>query len=387
MTTAPAADRERWDTVVVGAGITGCVAARGLARRGLAVLLVERARPPRPKVCGGCLSAAAVAALERLGLAGLPALAAAPRTGRLELRLPGATATLGLPPGRAVTRSRLDADLAAAAVDAGAVLLAGTRAEIGPAGAEDREVTLFTGAGPQRVRAVVVIDAAGLAGAGAIAGGGFHTTVARRSRIGAGAVLPAGAGGPPPGRILMSVAAGGYVGLVRAEGGAVIAAAALDPAAVREAGGPAALAARILHDCGTPPPAGLADAAWTATPPLSRRTRPVAGERLFLAGDATGYVEPFTGEGMAWALEAAAALIPAAARAARRWHPGLAREWRRSHRRLIEPRRRRCRRLTVLLRHPEASAAAVRLLARRPGLAAPLVRSTAGRPRPREVPS
>ena len=52
-----------WDAVVVGAGPAGSMAALGLARAGAAVLLVDRATFPRPKVCGCCLNGAALAAL------------------------------------------------------------------------------------------------------------------------------------------------------------------------------------------------------------------------------------------------------------------------------------------------------------------------------------
>ena len=47
-------ERVDWDAVVIGAGLSGSIAARGLARHGHRVLLVERTAFPRPKVCG-CL--------------------------------------------------------------------------------------------------------------------------------------------------------------------------------------------------------------------------------------------------------------------------------------------------------------------------------------------
>jgi len=59
-----------WD-VVVGAGLAGALAAHGLARRGVRVLLVEQRLFPRWKVCGACLSPQALAALDGAGLAGL----------------------------------------------------------------------------------------------------------------------------------------------------------------------------------------------------------------------------------------------------------------------------------------------------------------------------
>jgi len=45
-----------FDAAIVGAGPAGATAARLLARRGLKVLLIERAKMPRPKLCAGAVS-------------------------------------------------------------------------------------------------------------------------------------------------------------------------------------------------------------------------------------------------------------------------------------------------------------------------------------------
>jgi flavin-dependent dehydrogenase len=99
----------------------------------------------------------------------------------------------------------------------------------------------------------------------------------------------------------------------------------------------------------------------------------VAGRGLFLLGDATGYVEPFTGEGMAWALGSAVALAPLAVRAAAGWEPGLARAWARLHRRLVTRRQTVCRVAAAVLRRGRLAAALVAALSWLPGLAAPVV--------------
>ena len=109
MTVAPtlgpeAAARRLWDAAVVGAGPAGAMAARELARRGAAVLLVDRARFPRYKVCGGCLNPRAVRVLQRAGLGELVGrLGAVPLT-TLRLAARGAHADIPLPPGAGLSR-------------------------------------------------------------------------------------------------------------------------------------------------------------------------------------------------------------------------------------------------------------------------------------------
>ena len=56
------------DAVVVGAGPAGCATAILLAERGLAVTLLDKAAFPRPKICGEYLSPEAARVLDRLGV-------------------------------------------------------------------------------------------------------------------------------------------------------------------------------------------------------------------------------------------------------------------------------------------------------------------------------
>ena len=60
---APEACAQAWDVIVVGGGPAGASAAREAARAGVSVLLVERERLPRYKLCGGGLIGPAQSAL------------------------------------------------------------------------------------------------------------------------------------------------------------------------------------------------------------------------------------------------------------------------------------------------------------------------------------
>ena len=109
------------DVVVVGGGPAGAACALDLARRGIDVSVVERARFPRRKVCGEYLNGGAVAALEGLGLWDAVRAAGTPLRG-IRLVPPG-TASVELPfptPALACERAVLDALLLDAACDAGA---------------------------------------------------------------------------------------------------------------------------------------------------------------------------------------------------------------------------------------------------------------------------
>jgi menaquinone-9 beta-reductase len=119
------------DVIVVGAGPAGSAAACYLARSGLDVLLLEKATFPREKVCGDGLTPRAVKALVGMGVP------IGEEDGWLRnkgLRVVGGGFRLELPwpelssyPGYGLVRSRLDFDetLAKAAKQAGARLLEG----------------------------------------------------------------------------------------------------------------------------------------------------------------------------------------------------------------------------------------------------------------------
>ncbi|MFO0844217.1 MAG: methyltransferase domain-containing protein [Gemmataceae bacterium] len=362
LTLAAAAQRP-WPVVVLGAGPAGALAAHQLARRGVGVLLVDQASFPRPKVCGSCLNGAALAALADAGLDDLPARLGAVPLRAISLRAGGRAATLPLS-GVAVSREAFDAALVREATRAGAHFLPLTRAAILPetGRGELRSVTLRQAGAQASVATSVILAASGL--------GGAPTRVLPGSRIGLGAVVETGDPFYRRGEVVMCCGGGGYAGLVRLEDGRLDVACAADVGEVRRAGGPAGLVGRLLRDNRCPVPDALHSAGWRGTPPLTRRAIGLAPHRLLALGDAAGYVEPFTGEGIAWALASAVAVADLAAA----WGPAVAAEWRRRHRRLVLDRQRVCRAAAAVLRRPALAAVTVAALAWLPALAGPVLR-------------
>ncbi len=363
-----------WDVLVIGAGPAGALASLDLARRGLNVLLVEKRSFPRWKVCGSCFNAQAQAALASVGQGHLLEHLGGRPLRQLRLGLGGRETTCALPPGRALSRGRFDQALVEAAVNAGAVFRPHTTAQLGGATPHARSVSLRQGHRQELVQASVVLVAAGLANRSLEHEPSAHTRISPRSRLGAGCMLAGTHSHWEEGTIHMAVGRQGYVGLVRVEDGSLNLAAAFDRALLQECGGAAAAARQVLAEAGFCAIPQLAEAAWQSTPALSRRTTPLAGHRFLVLGDAAGYVEPFTGEGMGWALAAAVAATPLVLEGTGSWQPAIERRWRELHRQRIGRRQLLCRGLALALRHPTSSRGLFWAASRLPSLPQRLLR-------------
>src|SRR5262249_52623237 len=137
---------------------------------------------------------------------------------------------------------------------------------------------------------------------------------------------------------------------------------------------PGAAACVILEEAGAPEIPGLDRALWQGTPGLTRRAWPLSRDRLFFLGDAAAYVEPFTGEGIAWALASARAIRPFALGAIERWNSRLARDWGDAHQRLTGRRRLLCRAIALGLRRPLLIRLGLEILERAPLAARGIIR-------------
>jgi menaquinone-9 beta-reductase len=367
-------DGTTWDAIVIGAGPAGAMAARRVASAGARVLLVEKKKLPRSKVCGACLSRAALAELELAGLGSLVGSLGGIDLDEFQLRFRGRLLRMDLAGGAVLSRERFDAGLAGEAVAAGCRLIDGTVAVVDAGSGGMRPVRLMKHGRCAHSAARTILTATGL-GHCVIPNDRLSLTkVARGSRIGAGCRIAQAPAAYAEHRVFMAVGAGGYVGIVRVEDGTLNVAAAFDPALVRRARTPGAAACEVLAEAGAPAVAGLDQADWQGTPGLTRRTRPLAQDRVFFLGDAAEYVEPFTGEGIAWALASARAVEPFALRAIERWQPRLARDWGRAYQRRIGRRQLTCRAVALSLRQPWLIRLGFEILDRAPMAASGMMR-------------
>jgi flavin-dependent dehydrogenase len=366
-----------WDAIVVGAGIAGTSLAAALASGGQSVLLLEKSRLPRDKTCGGCLNGRALASFERLKL--LPAVEA--------LKPPpvrGIVFQQGVRQARAdypawarsvaVTRRSLDATLAREAIRKGAAYL--DQAQVTDSRVEENRRVVCVRDSQNRsleIRAGVVIACDGL-GSGLAKSAGLEakTTRGREAKMGVSAILPPGALDLPPHLITMSCHAAGYVGAVRAEGGAWDVAGALRGEFIREAGGPWLAVKRVLASAGVEANVLPEDVEVSTCPALRRQTSRRWAERLLLVGDAAGYVEPVTGEGMAWAL---ASVEEAAKVLAEGWNFSSGARYEAAWRRRVAGRRGTVRMSAWMLDQPWRTSAALMILNAAPWLG----RAIAGR--------
>lgn len=303
------------DVIIAGAGPAGSLAALLLARQGARVRVLERARFPRDKLCGDTLNPGALHVLARhVDLAPLSARALA--IDGMVLTGPGGVSVRGRYGaglvGLSLTRRDFDAWLLQHAVAAGAELDDGvtvTGPEIDERSGDARVtgVRIRSAAGATDVlRARLIIGADGRRSALAAA---LHLARSPKSprRWAIGAYFESVAGLQPLGE--MHVRHGRYIGVAPLPGG--IANACLvepfdtsapgwrDPAAYLRAAldadpqlGPRFAGARALTS-----PSVLGPMAMDVSRPG------VPG--LLLAGDAAGFIDPITGDGLRYALAGA----------------------------------------------------------------------------------
>ena len=359
------------DVVIAGAGPAGAVAAVLLARAGVRVLVVDRARFPRDKLCGDTLNPGTLATLRRLGLDPAPLEAAGLRidgmvvTGDAGVRVEGA---YPVPlHGRAITRRHVDTWLVAQARAAGAWVEEGVavhRPLIDPDGDRPRVrgLVVTTSGGERIVRAPVTLAADGRRSALAFGLGlARHPAAPRRWAVGGyfEGVEGLSAFGE------MHVRRRHYLGIAPLPGGLANVCAVAAPGAGAPFddlfGAPSRLLQTALTtDLAVAP--RFARARLVAPPvvlgPLAveRAGEPLDG--LLLAGDAAGFVDPMTGDGLHFAVRGAELAAQAALDALEHGWDGVHRRLARQQAQVLESKRRFNRTLRALVASPAAVQAA-----------------------------
>jgi menaquinone-9 beta-reductase len=306
------------DALVAGAGPAGSAVAAQLARRGASVLLVEAAQHPRPKACAEYASPRIGEELARIGL---PSTAwsdvAVPLTG-MEIHASGRTTMIryaddqGPRTAWGVDRRAFDARLAAHAGAAGATV-------------RDRTSLVALEVAGGRVRGGVLRDAATgrretITAEWVVGADGVRSTVARLAGVERRVRFPRRLGLVAHYSAIpeltehgeMHVGAGAYIGLAPMPNGELNVGMALPMDGVggssreRFDGAIAripAVARRLAGATRLTPIRGAA--------PIGQRVSRVAGPGWLLVGDAAGFVDPFTGEGIYRALRSARAAAAA----------------------------------------------------------------------------
>ncbi len=271
-----------YDVAIVGGGPAGGACAALCAASGLRTLLLERSIFPRDKVCGDCLNPACWPIFDRLGVTKKVLAAPHARLGHVEfIGNRGRRVQVALP-ARAIAISRrlLDEILLRRAGELGAEIREGTTVTAIAQGWK-----IETSEGAFTARALVAAD-------------GRNSSVARllgltpapiRDRVGLQTYTTAPADFGE--NVALQFLPRGYAGVASVGAGLLNVCLVARPADLDE------IKAWAVSRFTLP-----ADQAWRTITPLARRPIPPEHGNLLLAGDAARVVEPFTGEGIYYAL-------------------------------------------------------------------------------------
>jgi flavin-dependent dehydrogenase len=357
-------EERSFDLAVIGGGPAGSAAAITAARSGACVLLLERGRFPRHKVCGEFISPESLRLLQAL-LDGDAVLTGAPRIERARLYWGDTLLQAEVSPAAAsVSRYDLDHALWSAAEGAGAECRQGTAVEQVSPGECGFRITVAN-APEKALQSKAVIDATG-----------------RWSNLRTSRQLPADtwvglkahfAGEECTSSVDLYFFPEGYCGVQPLGGGRVNACAMVRASAKfgNSVGRVFAAHPELLRRSRQWTP--VTETAATA-PLFFRSPQPVLGNVL-LAGDAAGFIDPFVGDGISLALRSGT--LAAACLIEKRWSAAeTAKLYQSEYQKQFSPVFRHAAQVRRMLALPRPVRGAVAALARVPGVTEYVLRST-----------
>ena len=301
-------DKQTVDVLVVGGGPAGSSCAIALAHEGAKVMLVDAQARGRDKCCGHCLSGRAWKIVSELGLRELVESVSTGATAQVAWRSGAQGFEMNLPAFGAITpRVELDKKLLDEAERIGVRV-------VQPATAKWLDAQKFAVRLAEHtcvVDAKLVIAADGLGSGIARARGWNPTSPGRKYGFAGSWRAPNALANWSSERIEMRVVRGGYLGMVAESHEQIHVAGLIDRNSklgrpdelLNEVARSWPLLAAALQE-GRP-------SRWNAAGPLPWKPTRIADESTALVGDAAGYAEPFSGEGMRWAFESAYGLTRA----------------------------------------------------------------------------
>ena len=301
-------DEQTVDVLVVGGGPAGSSCAIALAREGANVILVDAQARGRDKCCGHCLSGAAWTILSELGLRELVQSVSTGATAQVAWRSGAQGFEMNLHAFGAITpRVALDKKLLDEAERVGVRVVQPATAKW----LDAQKVAVRQAEHTYVVDAKLVIAADGLGSGIARARGWNPTSPGRKYGFAGSWRAPHALANWSGERIEMRVVRGGYLGMVAESHEQIHVAGLIDRNSklgrpdelLNEVARSWPLLAAALKE-GRP-------SRWNAAGPLPWKPTRIADESTALVGDAAGYAEPFSGEGMRWAFESANGLTHA----------------------------------------------------------------------------
>lgn len=285
------------DVTIIGGGPAGAIAGKILAQRGYEVVILEKSTFPRYKVCGCCLNEKAVKLLLPNSLQEKDYFPPYIQQKKIDFLYQGKKHSIDLPGGIIISRSDLDTFLINNAKEAGCKVFQGVKARL----------NMFSlnveGQNVPQLKSKIFCLATGLDSEN-VKTNFFGKKIADQSiyaKIGLGAIsdfcqIPYSL---DEGVIRMHLIKGAYLGETKLADGSVVYGAAIMKSLLRNCES----LPRLVNNLFSLP--HLQNLKWHGTPILQSTPKSVGEGSCIRIGDAAGYVEPFTGQGMTWAIQSA----------------------------------------------------------------------------------